>query len=527
MKRRVFSLLLALCLMLSLAPAALAAQVPTYNDVYQAMIAMKEDYPEKMEWTNDNRYDWNGYSPQNGVYWSGGYGCVGFAFLLSDAAFGKLPAREMREITIEDVRVGDILRINEDSHSVIVLEVHDDHVVIAEGNYEGTIQWGRKLKAADVAKADYLLTRYPKDYPNGVELTSWRKAYYDLIQKGVDLEGQEDFISWSSANYSLIDINGDAYPELWVDHLIYADGCHLATISENGLSCHQMQYSSVRYVEGKNLFLHSGGIQGYYYDKVCSIENGALTCHARGTIDDNENIYTWQGQATTKEAYNASIDAMVDPAKSLLASDSAMSYDEFIQLLFALEAEYGPESPIPTAPEMPNFTDVVPGAYYEEAVNWALVNGVTTGRTSTSFAPDDSCKRSEVVTFLWRSQNKPTPKNSNVSFSDVSSGEFYTDPIAWAVEKKVTNGMGDGTFGVNLSCTRGQVVTFLWRTAGSPSPNGSQCDFTDVVEGSYYYDAVVWAVENGITNGMGDGTFGVDRSCTRGQIVTFLHRFCK
>ena len=121
------------------------------------MIALKEEYPEGMPWTNDNYYAWNG-----GIY-SGGYGCAGFAFILSDAAFGDLPARMIEEnITIDDIRVGDILRINNDTHMVIVLEVYDDHVVIAEGNYNSSIHWGRTLTAEEVAAADYYLTRYPK-----------------------------------------------------------------------------------------------------------------------------------------------------------------------------------------------------------------------------------------------------------------------------------------------------------------------------------------------------------------------------
>lgn len=148
--------------------------VPTAQQAYDRMIAMKEQYPEGMSWTNDNYYRWNG-----GVY-SGGYGCAGFAFILSDAAFGTLPARILTPepedfywvnpaliveddfFSMEDIHVGDILRINHDSHSVIVLEVHEDHVIIAEGNYNYSIHWGRALYADDIMMADYILTRYPE-----------------------------------------------------------------------------------------------------------------------------------------------------------------------------------------------------------------------------------------------------------------------------------------------------------------------------------------------------------------------------
>lgn len=121
---------------------------------YEAMIALKKDFPEGTQWNNSNYYEWKG-----GIF-SGGYGCAGFAFMLSDAAFGDAPATEIREVEIGDVRVGDILRINDDTHSVIVLEVHEDHVVIAEGNYNNSVHWGRELTASEVADATYMLTRY-------------------------------------------------------------------------------------------------------------------------------------------------------------------------------------------------------------------------------------------------------------------------------------------------------------------------------------------------------------------------------
>ncbi len=153
MKKRALSLALALVMCLGLAIQASAAQ-PEEDQVYQAMIAMKDQYPERMPWTDDNFYEWKG-----GIY-SGGSGCAGFAFLLSDAAFGSLPARELLEFSYADVRVGDILRVNGDTHSVIILEVHPDHVVIAEGNYNRSIHWGRTLTKSEVEQGDYLLTRY-------------------------------------------------------------------------------------------------------------------------------------------------------------------------------------------------------------------------------------------------------------------------------------------------------------------------------------------------------------------------------
>lgn len=130
---------------------------PDSSYYYNRIISMKKEYPEGMRWTNDNYYGWNA-----GIY-SGGYGCYGFAFILSDAAFGDLPARKVSDnITIDILRVGDILRINNDTHSVVVLETHKNHIIIAEGNYNHSIHWGRKLTKEQVESADYIITRYKK-----------------------------------------------------------------------------------------------------------------------------------------------------------------------------------------------------------------------------------------------------------------------------------------------------------------------------------------------------------------------------
>lgn len=197
------------------------------------------------------------------------------------------------------------------------------------------------------------------------------------------------------------------------------------------------------------------------------------------------------------------------------------------------ETEQRPISKLPAAPEptdptipesKPTFTDVDPGTFYEQAVEWAVENEVTKGRTETTFAPDEPCKRSEVVTFLHRAQGKPVPSTVQSVFTDVQIGQFYTDAVAWAAENEITIGMGDGTFGVDRACTRAQVVTFLWRAAGSPEPTSTKHPFTDLNPEDFYYDAVLWAVENDITSGMSATTFVPGGTCTRAQIVTFLHR---
>ena len=176
-----------------------------------------------------------------------------------------------------------------------------------------------------------------------------------------------------------------------------------------------------------------------------------------------------------------------------------------------------------TPPAEGSFVDVAAGSYYYTPVLWAVENGITNGLDATHFAPDATCTRAQVVTFLWRAKGCPEPKMIYNPFSDVSSSDYYYTAVLWAVENGITTGTGGNTFAPNEGCTRKQVATFLWRAQGKPASSGSNI-FTDVSPDAYYYDAVLWAVENGITSGMGNGKFAPDAACTRGQIVTFLYR---
>ena len=156
MKKAIFSLILTMCILFSAIPTGFAAGAPTEREVYESLMAMKEEYPQGTPWTSRNQYGWAG----------GGYGkargCMAFAHMMSDAAFGSLPARKIRNFTIEDVRVGDVLRNSWDSHSVIVTEVHEDYICIAEGNWNYKVNYQRTWSAAEVAAACYMLTRYPE-----------------------------------------------------------------------------------------------------------------------------------------------------------------------------------------------------------------------------------------------------------------------------------------------------------------------------------------------------------------------------
>ena len=169
------------------------------------------------------------------------------------------------------------------------------------------------------------------------------------------------------------------------------------------------------------------------------------------------------------------------------------------------------------------FTDVADDAYYADAVAWAVANNVTSGVSATSFVPNASCTRGQMVTFLWRAAGSPEPKSTTTAFTDVKSGAYYEKAVAWAVENNVTTGTSSTTFSPDASVTRAQAVTFQWRANASPAA-ASASSFTDVAASAYYASAVNWAVENNVTNGTSTATFSPNADCTRAQIVTFLYR---
>ena len=167
------------------------------------------------------------------------------------------------------------------------------------------------------------------------------------------------------------------------------------------------------------------------------------------------------------------------------------------------------------------FGDVSADAYYYEAVKWAVENGITTGTGKGGFAPDAACTRGQIVTFLWRAAGSPEPKGLS-RLSDVPGDSWYAKAAAWAVENGITSGTGKGRFSPDAPCTRAQSMALLFRASGA-SVSGKPA-FTDVAEDAYYAEAVAWAVENGITSGTGKDRFSPDTACTRAQIVTFLWR---
>ena len=187
-----------------------------------------------------------------------------------------------------------------------------------------------------------------------------------------------------------------------------------------------------------------------------------------------------------------------------------------------VQALFEKDAPISKHP----FLDVPAGAYYEDAVVWAVGKGITSGTNATTFDPNGTCTRAQAVTFLWRAAGSPVPKTKLMPFPDVPVGSYYWNAVLWAIEQGITEGTSYLTFSPNDSCTRAQIVTFLWRAKGNPAVSGN-APFTDVAPDAYYAAAVTWAEKNGITGGIGNGLFGSNNTCTRAQIVTFLYRAIK
>ena len=167
------------------------------------------------------------------------------------------------------------------------------------------------------------------------------------------------------------------------------------------------------------------------------------------------------------------------------------------------------------------FYDVPNNAYFYEAVKWAVKNGITDGVGNNLFAPEQPCTRAQIVTFLWRAAGSPAPKGAASGMTDVVSGSYYEKAVAWAIENGITTGTTTTTFSPDVTCTRAQAVTFLARALKAKA--ASAAEFSDVPTGSYFADAVAWAAANGVTEGIGGGLFGSDNDCTRGQIVTYLY----
>ena len=263
----------------------------------------------------------------------------------------------------------------------------------------------------------------------------------------------------------------------------------------------------------------SSGGGGWYY----SYYTIKATAGAGGSISPSGNVSVREGRdqtftITPDKGYavaNVKIDGKsIGAVKSYTFENVSRTHT--IEVIF-MKANGNPQTGV--------FVDVATGSYYEDAVDWAVENGITQGTDDTHFSPDGICTRAQAVTFLWRAAGSPKPEPRAMPFTDVPVGSYYYDAVLWAVENGITKGTSDTTFSPNMTCTRAQIVAFLWRSEKSPAA-GIANPFADVKSTAYYADAVLWAVKENITKGTTSTTFSPNADCTRAQIVTFLWR-CK
>lgn len=208
----------------------------------------------------------------------------------------------------------------------------------------------------------------------------------------------------------------------------------------------------------------------------------------------------------------------------ITVASGGLALDSMMFFRFTTDV-YSAIEPTPSTPIVTNpFTDLKETAFYYQPILWAYTNEITTGTSQVTFSPSRVCTRGQVVTFLWRAAGKPAPTATETAFTDLKEVASYYDAVLWAVEKGITNGISATTFGPNEEVTRSQFVTFLYRFAGQPDA-GTENPFTDLNTNAFYYNAVLWAAENDITNGMTSTTFEPGTTCTRGQVVTFLYRY--
>ena len=300
----------------------------------------------------------------------------------------------------------------------------------------------------------------------------------------------------------------DALGHDYVDHEAKAATC--AEIGwEAYQTCSRCDYTTYKEISALG---HDWGDPVYEW----ADDHSAITA-TRVCKRDPDHAETENGVVTSAVTKEATYDAEGEITYTAAFSNPAFEPQTAVVSLPRLER------PAPTPAENP-FTDIRESAYYHDPVLWAVANNVTNGTSATTFSPDEGCTRAQVVTFLWRAAGKPDPASSENPFTDVKEGAYYYNAVLWAVEKGITNGTSDKTFSPDETCTRAQIVTFLWRYEEQPASAGTSNPFADVKPNAYFGSAVLWAVETGITNGTSATTFDPEDTCTRAQVVTFLYR---
>ena len=359
----------------------------------------------------------------------------------------------------------------------------------------------------DVTSAPFVLMikpATPTGEPNYTKITTSGKTLKDaaLTTKGSTLNPSDGKLEW-------VDDKGEPLPD---DTTVKANTTYKWRFTPD-----DDNYTTLT---GEVELYHKSSSGGGWYNSYYTIK---ATAGAGGSISPSGSVSVREGRdqtftITPDKSYavsNVKIDGKsIGAVKSYTFENVSRTHT--IEVIF-MKANGNPQTGV--------FVDVATGSYYEDAVDWAVENGITKGTDDTHFSPDGICTRAQAVTFLWRTAGSPEPETRAMPFTDVSVGSYYYDAVLWAAENGITKGTSDTTFSPNMTCSRAQIVTFLWRSEKSPAA-GTANPFADVKSTAYYADAVLWAVKENITKGTTNTTFSPNADCTRAQIVTFLWR-CK
>ena len=359
----------------------------------------------------------------------------------------------------------------------------------------------------DVTSAPFVLMikpATPTGEPNYTKITTSGKTLKDaaLTTKGSTLNPSDGKLEW-------VDDKGEPLPD---DTTVKANTTYKWRFTPD-----DDNYTTLT---GEVELYHKSSSGGGWYDSYYTIK---ATAGAGGSISPSGSVSVREGRdqtftITPDKGYavaNVKIDGKsIGAVKSYTFENVCRTHT--IEVIF-MKANGNPQAGV--------FVDVATGSYYEDAVDWAVENGITQGTDDTHFAPDGICTRAQAVAFLWRAAGSPKPETRTMPFADVPAGSYYYDAVLWAVENGIAKGTSDTTFSPNMTCTRAQIVAFLWRSEKSPAA-GTANPFADVKSTAYYADAVLWAVKEDITKGTTSTAFSPNTDCTRAQIVTFLWR-CK
>ena len=359
----------------------------------------------------------------------------------------------------------------------------------------------------DVTSAPFVLMikpATPTGEPNYTKITTSGKTLKDaaLTTKGSTLNPSDGKLEW-------VDDKGEPLPD---DTTVKANTTYKWRFTPD-----DDNYTTLT---GEVELYHKSSSGGGWYDSYYTIK---ATAGTGGSISPSGSVSVREGRdqtftITPDKSYavsNVKIDGKsIGAVKSYTFENVRRTHT--IEVIF-MKANGNPQAGV--------FVDVATGSYYEDAVDWAVENGITQGTDDTHFSPDGICTRAQAVTFLWRAAGSPKPETRTMPFTDIPAGSYYYDAVLWAVENDITKGTSDTTFSPNMTCTRAQIVAFLWRSEKSPAA-GTVNPFADVKSAAYYADAVLWAAKENITRGTTNTTFSPDADCTRSQIVTFLWR-CK